>query len=137
VKTPVPQVLAIWEWIQPVSAVMDKIATIRNGGIYCYLATNQQSYRADYMRATFHYNTLFDGAFYSYEVGTAKPDKLYFQSVLSQLSIPSSEILFIDDKAANIAAARTCGMQASLFDAQATERPGAVLSTVLRTFDIP
>ena len=136
VRTPIRHALAIWESIQPISEVMSEISNIRKNGISCYLATNQQLLRADYMRSAFNYDILFDGAFYSYEVGAAKPDELYFQRVLSRLPIPSSQVLFIDDNAANIEAARICGMRALQFDATSIDNPVEALCTALSTFGV-
>lgn len=136
VNIPLRQALTIWESIHPIAEVVDQIQAIRRAGILCYLATNQQSYRADYMRATFHYDSLFDGAFYSYEIGAAKPDELYFKKALSHLDTPAADILFIDDKSANTAMAQACGMQALLFESQSFKSPADALCDALNTLGI-
>ncbi|KAG9193699.1 hypothetical protein G6011_03734 [Alternaria panax] len=64
---------------------------------------------------------LFDGAFLSFEVGMAKPDLEFHKHVLDsiKLSDPSSAI-FVDDKIANVNAARSFGIQGIVFDSSAT-----------------
>jgi putative hydrolase of the HAD superfamily len=136
VKTSTQEALKIWESIDPVPEVVSQIPSIRKYGILCYLATNQQSYRANYMRAAFNYDALFDGAFYSYELGAVKPEKSYFQNILSQLEIPSSEIVFVDDKIANVEMAQACGMKTLQFEAKSFDNPGEVFCNALNTLDI-
>lgn len=136
VNTPLRQALAIWESIHPITEILDQIQSIRKGNILCYLATNQQSYRADYMRATLNYDSLFDGAFYSYEIGAVKPDELYFQKALAHLDISPADILFIDDKSANTEMAQACGMQALLFESPSFKKPAAALCDALNTLGI-
>ncbi len=53
---------------------------------------------------------LVDEAVLSYEVGCAKPDPGIYQAALRQLSARPGEALFIDDVPANVAAARSLGM---------------------------
>jgi putative hydrolase of the HAD superfamily len=131
VDVPVQEALAIWEAIHLIPDVMDDISMLRKKGAQCYLATNQQVLRADYMRKTFHFDDLFDGAFYSYEMGAAKPDERYFEIVLSRLDLPASEVVFIDDRPANVAAAGACGLRALEFDATQLDSPGAALRLAL------
>ncbi|MCP4176842.1 MAG: HAD-IA family hydrolase [bacterium] len=136
VKTPVDQVLKIWELIHPVPEIIEEIRNLQENGIKCYLATNQQSYRADYMRSVLNYDEIFDESFYSYQMGTVKPEELYFQKIISKLTIHSSKILFIDDKLNNITAARKCGIQAFQFNVNFMENPGEKLNEELSKFNI-
>jgi len=54
----------------------------------------------------------FDHSFASFETGLLKPDKIAFEHVIQQMSVPADEILFLDDTQKNIEAAQVCGMQA-------------------------
>ncbi|KAI4961035.1 hypothetical protein J4E86_000060 [Alternaria arbusti] len=60
---------------------------------------------------------LFDGEFLSFEVGMTKPDLQFHQNVLDSLNLsdPSSAI-FVDDKVANVNAARSFGIHGIVFD---------------------
>ena len=110
---PVSAILALWRDLTVDAEVLALVEEIRQP---CYLATNQQHYRTDFMRATLGYDEVFDDQFYSCEIGFAKPEPQYFQTVLGVLNHPAEEILLIDDSAANITAARECGLSAELHD---------------------
>jgi epoxide hydrolase-like predicted phosphatase len=62
---------------------------------------------------------IFDPVVLSWEVGASKPQGRIFEVLIETLSMDPSEILFIDDVAANIAAAKDLGLQGLVFtDAQ-------------------
>jgi putative hydrolase of the HAD superfamily len=103
--------LATWRAIEPVSDVHDVLARVRRS-VPCYLASNQDSYRAQVMREHLRYADLLDGLFFSCEIGAAKPDADFFDAVVARLGLAAAEVLFIDDVAANVTAARTAGLQA-------------------------
>ncbi len=48
----------------------------------------------------------------SHELGFRKPDPQIFSEALNLMACPPAEVFFIDDLAANVEAARACGMQA-------------------------
>lgn len=52
----------------------------------------------------------FQKAYLSYELGLAKPDPAIFRAVLEDARLRPEETLFLDDSAANCAAARTLGI---------------------------
>jgi putative hydrolase of the HAD superfamily len=54
----------------------------------------------------------FDVLVWSYQLGLAKPAPAIYRHALAQLAVQPEEALFIDDKLANIEAARALGMQA-------------------------
>jgi putative hydrolase of the HAD superfamily len=54
----------------------------------------------------------FDHVFLSFETGQSKPDRAAFEHVLSEVSVPAGEILFLDDSAHNVAAAAELGIAA-------------------------
>lgn len=49
------------------------------------------------------------------ELGTAKPDPAIWQALLDQLRAPAGDVLFLDDRAVNVAAAREAGIRAFLW----------------------
>ena len=57
----------------------------------------------------------FDVLVWSCQVGVVKPDPAIYRHTLTELGTPPEETLFIDDKLANIEAARALGMQAIEF----------------------
>jgi HAD superfamily hydrolase (TIGR01509 family) len=58
---------------------------------------------------------IFDPLVLSWEVGSAKPQGRIFEVLIATLSMDPSEILLIDDVAANITAARALGLQGLLY----------------------
>ena len=58
----------------------------------------------------------FDGEVVSCEERVVKPDPAIFRILLERYGLQPSETLFIDDRAANVDAARGCGIEGFLFD---------------------
>ena len=127
---------AWWCSIEADPAVLALIGRLRQQGMLCALATNQQRFRANYMRETFAYDTLFERSFYSYELGCVKPDVLYFQRILASLPLEPAQILFIDDVEKNVAAARSVGIQAAQFVHPRSPEGVVALRKLLETFSV-
>jgi putative hydrolase of the HAD superfamily len=102
----------VWLSIVPQEKVRDLVTSLRGAGIRCYLATNQTEQRGRYMAEHLGYHELLDGAFWSYELGLAKPDPAYFTAILDRLSIDATEVLFVDDSPRSVEAARSVGLAA-------------------------
>ena len=109
--------LKVWLTIEPVVEAHDLVRAVRAAGVPCYLATNQDEHRGRYMHDTFGYGELFDGAFYSYEMGLAKPDPAYFTAILDTVGLPAGDVLFLDDNAGNVESARSVGLRAEQWHA--------------------
>lgn len=137
-----PQVLARWGAEQHAAAVLDLwcdtqvhapslalALRVREQGPRCWIASNQDEHRARVMEERFGYSTLLDGAFYSHELGAAKPDATYFERVLERLGTPPGAVVFVDDRADNVETARALGLGGICW----TSREGtAVLTSALR-----
>jgi glucose-1-phosphatase len=54
----------------------------------------------------------FDLALGSHQLGVRKPDPATYVEALRRLAVPPGSVLFFDDSAANVRAARAAGMQA-------------------------
>ena len=117
-------------------AVLALIRSLRQHGMLCALASNQQRFRANYLRQTFAYDTLFERSFYSYELGCMKPDVLYFQRILASLPVAPDQILFIDDLEPNVIAARSVGIQAAQFVHPRSPDAVMELRSLLETFSV-
>lgn len=98
------------------TVVTDEISRLRESGIKCYLATNQEKYRLAYMRDVMGFKRVFNGLFSSADLGCKKPEPQFFDRLLKRIDpkreIPRREILFWDDSEANVAAAKELGIQA-------------------------
>lgn len=106
------EAMAVWLTIEPVTEARELVECVRAAGVRCYLATNQDEHRGTYMQQHLGYADLMDGAFYSYELRLAKPDPAYFETILDRLGLPAGEVLFLDDSAGNVDAARGVGLRA-------------------------
>ncbi|MEL4503503.1 HAD-IA family hydrolase [Luteococcus sp. H138] len=106
------EVFHLWNDTTPLPGVLDLMDQVRERGTKVYLATNQQAIRGEHMKDNLPYAEHTDGAFYSYEMGVAKPSPDFFTHILDTLGIAPAEALFIDDVAANAEGARAAGLQA-------------------------
>jgi putative hydrolase of the HAD superfamily len=104
--------LRVWLTIVPQQDVRDLVAALRAEGVSCYLATNQTEHRGRYMAENLGYDGLLDGAFWSYELGLAKPDPAFFTTILDRLGLEADQVLFVDDSLRNVEAARSVGLAA-------------------------
>lgn len=59
-------------------------------------------------------DALADDVVYSHEVGVAKPDPAMYALVCSRLGVGADEVVFIDDRSVNVAAAAEAGMHGVL-----------------------
>ena len=57
------------------------------------------------------FDKLFDMVFYSYELGTRKPEKTIYQKVLDDSHFEGRDILFFDDMRENLEASEMVGMK--------------------------
>jgi len=89
------------------------IQNLRKRNIQCFVATNQEKYRAKYMLEKMGFSKSFDGIFASAHLGAKKPDLEFFSKILDQIGETDKEsILFWDDSPLNVEAAREFGIQA-------------------------
>lgn len=58
------------------------------------------------------FNDLFERAFFSFDLGLAKPDPQIFREVIRQAGLIPSETLFIDDTLIHVESARAVGLNA-------------------------
>lgn len=69
--------------------------------------------------------TAFKGEFISWEMQLMKPSQACYREVIRRIGLPAREILFVDDNANNVEAAREAGLQARYYI------PGSDLSLLL------
>ncbi len=112
-------------------AIVGIVRRLREAGVLCCLASNQMTYRARYMSETLGYSDLFDMEFYSCYVGHKKPAPAYYAAILEEVGIHPGQALFIDDHAANVAAAVELGMRAAVFQPGPGVEPHALMQEIL------
>lgn len=104
--------LEVWLTIVPQVDVRGLVTELRAAGVAGYLATNQTEHRGRHMAENLGYDGLLDGAFWSYELGVAKPDPAFFSTVVERLGLEPGEVLLVDDSLRNVEAARSVGLAA-------------------------
>jgi putative hydrolase of the HAD superfamily len=112
-------VVAVWLTLEEVPGTHDLVRRVREGGARCCLATNQDVVRAEVMRQQLGYDALLDELFFSYELGVAKPDPAYFETVLDRLGADPGSVLFVDDSPRNVESARALGLAAETWSHEA------------------
>jgi putative hydrolase of the HAD superfamily len=87
----------------------------RTGG-RCFAASNQEHHRVAYLRDEAGLGAHFDEIVYSAALGVCKPDRVFFTAAQARMGVSVAQsILFVDDTAANVDAARACGWRAMLY----------------------
>jgi putative hydrolase of the HAD superfamily len=115
--------------IQLYDDVIEVVRLLRQAGMACHIASNQQAGRAHHMSERLGYKALFVEEFYSCRVGFAKPDVAYFNRVLELLDLPSQYVMFIDDRVENVDAAKRAGLAAVAYKGESgAELLRAILS---------
>lgn len=107
-------------WFARVSVLNEPLLAfvqqVRQTGIPCYVATNQEKYRTVYLLEHLGFAHTFDGLFSSAQIGCLKDDVAFFENVLSALGQREPhELLFWDDLVVHVATARKIGLKAELF----------------------
>lgn len=80
-----------------------------------YAITNFSAEKFALARRSYPYLERFAGAIVSGEEGLVKPDPAIYRLLLDRYGLAAADCLFIDDRADNVAAARSVGMRAVQF----------------------
>jgi putative hydrolase of the HAD superfamily len=92
------------------------VGTLKKKGIKCYLATNQEKYRTNFMKEEMGFSSIFDGIFSSSEIGFKKPYPEFYQHVLKHLDgVVADEVIFWDDDEENVEGAKQVGIKACVY----------------------
>ncbi len=95
-------------------SIEDNVATLRalkDAGHAVHAITNFAREKFDIARARFDFLNLFDHALVSADIGLIKPDYRIYHRFVRDVGIRPDELIFVDDSAVNIAAARSVGYQ--------------------------
>ena len=95
--------------------VVNLIRELQKNAVSCYLATNQEKYRTQYMRNEMGFEKLFDGIFSSAEVGSKKPEAKFYEFIFQKLDVGKDKILYTDDTASHVEGAKQAGIDAYLY----------------------
>jgi putative hydrolase of the HAD superfamily len=130
-KVEVSKYLKDWKWGKPVDEllsywfngekeidqkVLEVVKKIREKEINCYLASDQEKYRADFLLNNLDLGKLFDGHFFSCELGYEKSSQEFFEKVIQELGFAKpDEIMFWDDDPKKVEVAKSVGIDARLY----------------------
>lgn len=93
------------------------IKGLRQKGVVCILATNNEKYRFEYMMGKMGLKNVFDKTYASAHLGHKKPKQEFFAKIFKELkNINKNEILFVDDSKENIKGAKKFGIHTELYD---------------------
>ncbi len=100
-------------------ALIDLIRRQRAGGRCVYLATNQEKYRAAYLREVM-FPGVFDELFISCELGCLKTEQRFFKQVLERLqeaepTLSPEQVLYFDDRQDALDTAAAAGIATCLY----------------------
>ena len=115
INAPLEDVIDRQYWIEVRQPMLAAVRAVRDLGLRCGLATNQQNLRGAYMRSSLGFEKIFDEQFYSFEIGFAKPEAGYFQTIMDRIDVAPERVLFIDDHDGNVDGAREIGIHSELF----------------------
>ena len=131
-KAVIEPYLEKWKWVGSVDdlllywfeydtvineTVAKQVTELRGQGIRCYLASNNEHYRAEHIRKVLNARTLLDGYFFSSDsdikIRKSKPD--FFKKVLDRLIVKGETVAYIDNDQENLDAANILGIKTYLF----------------------
>lgn len=99
--------------------LLSYIQQLRQQGLPVFIASVQEQYRAQYFKDIMFKNE-FDGFYFSYQLGLAKPNPKFFEAILADLratgiATEPDTVFFTDDREKNVASARSVGFDAHLY----------------------
>lgn len=86
------------------------LATLRPAGYQTALLSNMQHDMIAHLRESFRWLSNFDHQIFSAEVRAVKPDVAIYQHCLKLLKVDPHAAIFVDDRAENVATARSLGI---------------------------
>ena len=102
-------------------------AELRRRGFKTYIFSNTNDLAVEHIRRNFPFFESFDGYIFSYEVKAMKPDAPIYEALERMTGRCGEEILYIDDRAENIAAGAARGWR-TIFH-ETSEKTRAALQT--------
>jgi putative hydrolase of the HAD superfamily len=97
------------------SRVLNKVKELSDSGIKCFVATNQEKYRSEYIWNVMGLKDYFEKFYTSSELGFKKPSHEFYEYILKDLDINSKEVFFIDDDEDNIKGAEEMKIKSHLY----------------------
>jgi putative hydrolase of the HAD superfamily len=103
-------VLPLERLFKPKLGMINCVRTLRGNGYSVYALTNVSPPHLEFFRRT-GLAGEFDHLFASSELGSVKPNREIFQKVFRYLDTSPTKVVFVDDRAENVKAARDYGIR--------------------------
>jgi HAD superfamily hydrolase (TIGR01509 family) len=98
-------------WDRPMAGAVELLRSLREKYRVACLSNNNPVHW-DRLCEEFAIDREFDATYLSYEIGIMKPDRRIYEHVLSAEGVAPRDVVFLDDNAENVAAARGVGIAA-------------------------
>lgn len=102
--------------IRPFPYAVPLLKSLKENGYRIYLLSNYGRVPFETSRRNFDFLNYVDGEVISYQVQQIKPQAQIYRTLCRKYQITPDEAVFLDDNAANVAAADALGFQTILFD---------------------
>jgi FMN phosphatase YigB (HAD superfamily) len=91
-------------------------AELRQRGFRTFIFSNTNDLAIEHVRRNFPFFKNFDGYIFSYEVGELKPQPKIYEAMETMTGRRGADLIYLDDRAENIAAGRVRGWRAILHE---------------------
>jgi 2-haloacid dehalogenase len=98
-----------------VPGTVDIVRELSRAGVPMWGLTNWSHEFWPHAPRQFEFLALFDDVVVSGTEKVAKPDPAIFEIAVSRAGLPAADLVFVDDKEANVSAAIQCGLDGILF----------------------
>ena len=121
---------AMWHILSGINPYKAELLNRLAGSYDLYLLSNNNPVCMPHSRKLFEeagvpLDKVFMECFLSYEMKALKPSEAFYRSVISQIGLPSDQMLFIDDSQKNVDGALAAGLPSVYYE------PGTDLSALL------
>ncbi len=104
------------EMMLPMPASIALLDELQARGIRLFALSNWNADTFEQTRLEFPFLERFEGLVISGAVGLAKPDPRIYRHLLDANALAAEEVLFVDDRPANVEAGRASGIESLLFE---------------------
>ena len=105
-------------------------AELRGRGFKTYIFSNTNDLAIEHVRRNFPFFAQFDGYIFSHEVGAMKPLPAIYDAMEKMCGRRGADLIYLDDRAENIAAGAARGWQAILHESPAKTRAALVAAGI-------
>ncbi|MAZ67533.1 hypothetical protein CL652_02050 [bacterium] len=97
----------------------DLLKELKSQGKSCFLVTNQEKYRTEYLDEKLDVGALVDGLYSSSMLGVKKPNHAFYTEVLKRIGFEGDFglVFYVDNDLKNVAAAKELGIDSFYYKA--------------------